>query len=157
MATLPQASSCMACYISRLQHNSWGLITCSPSPGPGPPGPGLHLSLTLLLPFAPFIFLFYLIFSLSISLHLFPLPIYSSFPFLPFSLTLFKNRFYLLIPREKGREGERQRETSISCPSHVSQLGTKPTTQACALTWNQTSDFLLLRTMPSQLSHTAQG
>ena len=121
MATLPQASSCMACYISRLQHNSWGLITCSPSPGPGPPGPGLHLSLTLLLPFAPFIFLFYLIFSLSISLHLFPLPIYSSFPFPPFSLTLFKNRFYLLIPREKGREGERQRETSI-CERNINQL-----------------------------------
>ena len=39
---------------------------------------------------------------------------------------------------ERGREG---RNTSISFPSRVPQLGTLPRTQACSLTGNPTSDF----------------
>ena len=34
---------------------------------------------------------------------------------------------------------------------------TKPTTQACALTKNQTCDILFCGMMPNQLSHTSQG
>ena len=67
---------------------------------------------------------------------------------------------YLFLERE-GREKERERkinvrETSISCLSYVLQLGTKPTTQACALTRNRTCDLLFCRTKPNQLSHMGQ-
>ena len=55
---------------------------------------------------------------------------------------IFKD-FYVFIFRVRGREGEREeekyqceRESSISCLSNVPQLGTEPTTQACALTEN---------------------
>ena len=37
------------------------------------------------------------------------------------------------------------------------QLGTCPATQACALTRNQTSNFLVCRPVLSPLSHTSQG
>ena len=48
-------------------------------------------------------------------------------------------------------------ERKIICLSHVPQLGTKPTTQACALTWNPTRNLSVCRTMPNQLSHSGQG
>ena len=71
-----------------------------------------------------------------------------------------KNFIYLFIFREKGREGEREGEkhrrergTWISCCSWAPCPGTKPTTQACALTENRTSDLPLCRTTPKQLSH----
>ena len=41
--------------------------------------------------------------------------------------------------------------------SHTPRLGTWPTTQACALTENRTSDPLVLRLVFSSLSHTSQG
>ena len=72
-------------------------------------------------------------------------------------------RFYLFIFRERGREGEREKETSmletsIGCFSYMIQLGVEPTTQASALTRNQTSDLLVYkRMMSSQLSLTGQG
>ena len=56
--------------------------------------------------------------------------------------------------REKPQCG---RETSISCLPDVPQPGTKPLTQAYALTRNQTSDLSLCGTTPNQLSHTGQG
>ena len=70
--------------------------------------------------------------------------------------------FSFLRERGKGgrKEGEKHqcvRETSISCLSHASQLRTKPTTQACALTGDQTCDLSIFRTMPNQLSHSSQG
>ena len=37
------------------------------------------------------------------------------------------------------------------------QLGAWPTTQACALTRNRTSNLSVCRTMPNPLSHTSQG
>ena len=65
--------------------------------------------------------------------------------------------------REKGRGGERERETWMQ-ERNINQLSpvhtpteTKPTTQACALTRNQTGDLLVYRTTPNQLSHTTQG
>ena len=55
------------------------------------------------------------------------------------------------------------RETSV-CERNIDQLtptqpqlGTWPTTQACALTGNQTSDLSVCRMMPNPLSHTSQG
>ena len=64
--------------------------------------------------------------------------------------------------RERGREGEREggkhrcaRETDwllLVCP----QMGTRPTTQACALTGNPTGDILLCGMTLNQLSHTSQ-
>ena len=47
-------------------------------------------------------------------------------------------------------------ETLIGGLSHPPQ-GTKPTSQACALTGDWTSDTLLCRTMPNQPSHVGQG
>ena len=65
----------------------------------------------------------------------------------------FLKRFYLFL---EGK-GETDRQTSSSCLLYAPWLGTEPTAQACALTKNPTSDLLLLRTMPNQLSHTGQG
>ena len=49
-------------------------------------------------------------------------------------------RFYLFIFRERRREGERE---TLMCERYINrlpltcpQLGTRPTTQACALTGN---------------------
>ena len=62
-------------------------------------------------------------------------------------------RFYLFL-RERGKgEGERERHQcvkkyisglSLACP----QLGTWPTTQACALTSSQTGNLLVHRAAP---------
>ena len=52
---------------------------------------------------------------------------------------------YLFLERWEGRG----RETSIGCfLQGAPQMGTKPTTQASALTGNRTSDLSLCRTMP---------
>ena len=61
--------------------------------------------------------------------------------------------------REKEREGKHQcvRESPISCPSHVPQPGTGPTTQARALSRNGTSNLLLGRTILNQMSHASEG
>ena len=49
------------------------------------------------------------------------------------------------------------RKISVSCLSHLPQLGDWATTQACVLTRNWTSDLLLCGTTFNQLSHTGQG
>ena len=68
----------------------------------------------------------------------------------------------LFIFRERGREGERKGEkyqcvvasyTSTPPPTP----GTWPTTQACALTGNQTGKPLVRRPALNPLSHTCQG
>ena len=59
--------------------------------------------------------------------------------------------------REKeGKDGEREeekyqceRETSVGCLSHVPGPETKPTTQACALTANQTNNPALCEITPN--------
>ena len=85
------------------------------------------------------------------------------------SFLFFKDFNYLFLERGKGREQDRKRnisvgqkyqykrETLIGCLLHSPRPGTKPTTQACVLTSNRTSDFLLCGAMPSQWSHTSQG
>ena len=70
--------------------------------------------------------------------HCHPLGGRSSHTFLSF----LKKRFYLFIFRERGREGERrERNISVWLPLVCPLLGTWPTTQACALTGNQTGSL----------------
>ena len=65
--------------------------------------------------------------------------------------TLFKKILFIyFFFRERGREGEREgekhrceREMSIGCLLCTPQPGTKPATQACALTENWTGDASL--------------
>ena len=60
----------------------------------------------------------------------------------------------LFIFRERGREGERERETSV-CSCLLCTLYWA--TQACALTGNQTGNPLVLRPALNPLSYTSQG
>ena len=67
-----------------------------------------------------------------------------------------KDFTYLFLEIGEGREKER--ESNIDqLPLTWPQLGTWPTTQACALTRNQTSDLSICRLMLNPLSHTSQG
>ena len=71
--------------------------------------------------------------------------------------TLFFFRFYFLnLEKGEGREKEGEKHRSVASCTH-SNPWIKPTTQACTLTGNRTSDLSLCRMMPSQLSHTGQG
>ena len=60
---------------------------------------------------------------------------------------------------ERGEERKKERERSINVwlPLTHPLLGTWPTTQACALTGNQTSDPSVHRPVLNPLSHTSQG
>ena len=58
---------------------------------------------------------------------------------------------------ERGREGERERNINVWLPLAYPVLGTWPTTQACALTGNRTSDPLVRRPAFSPLNDTSQG
>ena len=70
------------------------------------------------------------------------------------SFVLFFLRCYLFI----FREGEgRKRNVSVWLPLTCPQLGTWPTTQACALTGNRTSDLLVHRLALHPMGHTSQG
>ena len=62
--------------------------------------------------------------------------------------------FYLFL--EKGREKKRERNINVWLPLMHPLLGTCPTTQACALTGNQTSDPLFHKPALSPLNHTSQ-
>ena len=71
-------------------------------------------------------------------------------------LLFFLLRFYLFIFKERGREGEREREKrqlSLTWPL----LGTWPATQAYTLLGNRTGDPLVCRLLLNPLSHTSQG
>ena len=71
---------------------------------------------------------------------------------------LFKKDFiYLFLERGEGKGKERERNINMWLPPAHPQLGTWPTTQACALTRNQTSDPLVLRPELNPLNHTSQG
>ena len=54
-------------------------------------------------------------------------------------------------------EKERERNINMWLPLECLLLGTWPTTQACALTGNQTCDPLLCSSVLNPLSHTGQG
>ena len=64
---------------------------------------------------------------------------------------------YLFIFREKGREGERDRNINVWLPLPSPLLGTWPATQACALTGKQAGDPLVHKPVLNPLSHTSQG
>ena len=63
---------------------------------------------------------------------------------------------FLFSESRKGRAKERERNISW-LPLVCLQMGTQPTTQACALTGNQTHNLLACRPVLSPLSHTSQG
>ena len=54
-------------------------------------------------------------------------------------------------------EKEKDRNINVWLPLACPLLGTWLATQACALTWNQTSDPLVCRPVLNPLSHTSQG
>ena len=69
---------------------------------------------------------------------------------------LFKKRFYLFIFRERGKEGERERNNVWLLLTHP-PLGTWPPTPACTLAGNQTGDALGQRPALNPPKHTSQG
>ena len=81
-----------------------------------------------------------------------------------FSLVfIFLKEFVYLFLRDGGREGEREgrsinvRKSSIGCLLYAPHPGTKPATQACALTGNRTGNLLLCGVTSNQVSHTGPG
>ena len=63
-------------------------------------------------------------------------------------------RFSFFLFREgKEREKEKERNISVWLPLARPLLGTWPTTQACALTGNQTGDLWVHRLVLNPLSH----
>ena len=77
-------------------------------------------------------------------------PVSWDFMYLSISVYIFKK--ILFIEKGERREKERERNISVWLPLRCPLLGTWPTTQACALTGNQTSDPLVYR---PALSHWA--
>ena len=71
---------------------------------------------------------------------------------LSFFLTLF-----IYFKAGEGREKERERNINAWLPLLHPLLGTWPTTQARALTGNQTSNLSFRRPALNPLSHTSQG
>ena len=69
-------------------------------------------------------------------------------------LMKFKDFIYF---SEKGREGERERNTNVWLPLVCPLLGIWSATQACALTGNQTSNPLVHWSALNPLCHTGQG
>ena len=102
---------------------------------------------------------------------------YLSFPFFSFSYCIgfqyiiiavfvgilscswfFKKDFiYLFLERGEGKEKERERNINVWLPLECPLLGTRPATQACALTGNRFSDPSVPRLALSPLSHTSQA
>ena len=63
----------------------------------------------------------------------------------------------LFLFRERGWEGERERNINVWLPLVHPLLGTWPTTQALCLTGNQNGNPLVPRPPLNPLSHTSQG
>ena len=61
--------------------------------------------------------------------------------------------------RERGKQGERGRETepSFGCFPYALLPGMPHTAQTCVLTGNQTRDLLVCGATPNPLSHTGRG
>ena len=70
---------------------------------------------------------------------------------------VFKYFIYFFLERGERRETERERDISAWLPLPQPPLGTWPTTQACALTGNRTSNTVVRRLVLNPLSHTTQG
>ena len=77
---------------------------------------------------------------------------------LNFWLWFFKKYLFIyLLFGVEGREKEKARNITVWLPLTHTQLRTWPTTQACALTGNQTGDPLVHRPALIPLNHTSQG
>ena len=74
-----------------------------------------------------------------------------------FLLLFFKNFTYLFLERGEEKEKEKERNITVCLPLVCPLLGTWPSTQACALTGNGTSDPLVHRPELSPVSYTSQG
>ena len=74
-----------------------------------------------------------------------------------FYVFIFKDFIYSFLERGEGREKERERNINVWLSLECPLLGTRPTTQAFALTGNQKSDTLVARLALNPLSHTSQG
>ena len=73
-------------------------------------------------------------------------------------LGFFKKDFiYLFLEKGEGKEEERERDINAWLPLLHPLLRTWPTTQACTLTGNRTSDPLVHKPGLNPLSHTSQG
>ena len=72
-------------------------------------------------------------------------------------MNLFFKKDFIYLFLERGKEGEKERNINVWLPLMRSLLGTWPTTQACALTGNQTGDPLVHRLALNPLNHTIQG
>ena len=66
-------------------------------------------------------------------------------------------KYIYFLERGERREKERERKINVWLPLVCPQLGTWPTTQACALTGKGTGDPLVPRPELNPLSHTSQG
>ena len=71
-------------------------------------------------------------------------------------ITLFLKKI-LFIFRERGREGERERNINVWLPPTHPPLGTQPETQARALTGKGTTSLEARRPALNPLSHANQG
>ena len=71
--------------------------------------------------------------------------------------TLFLKNVFIYFQRGEGREKKKERKINVWLPLGCPTLGTWPTTQACDLTRNRTSDLLVCRLALNPLSHTSQG
>ena len=74
-----------------------------------------------------------------------------------FLLLFFKNFTYLFLERGEEKEKEKERNITVCLPLVCPLLGTWPSTQACALTGNGTSDPLVHRPTLNLLSHTSHA
>ena len=72
-----------------------------------------------------------------------------------FFFNSFLNFIYFFLERGERREKE-EKNTIVHLPLTHPLLGTWPTTQACALTGNRTTDPLVCRPALNLLSHTSQ-
>ena len=73
------------------------------------------------------------------------------------TLFFFKILFVYFLERREGRVKGRERNVNVWLPLKCPLLGTWPTTQACALTGNHTSNTLVYRPALYPLSHTARA
>ena len=96
---------------------------------------------------------FHFISAFFLALEVFLLQVSESFLY----LFLFKDFIYLFLERGEGRKKEKERNINVWLPLVCPQLGTWPTTHACALSGNGTGDPLVCRPALKPLSHTSQG
>ena len=78
----------------------------------------------------------------------------------PLMVSLFsgpQSRIFLLVFRERGRRGERERERYRSAAPHAPWVGIEPRSWVCALVGNWTSNVLLHRTMLQLTEPPRQG